>query len=204
MIIKQIICQVKPGQRETFFEEQKRWKALSGSNGFAGQIGGWNKYDPMTACIFSFWESEEAYCFFMNEIHDKVLLNSRQSSSYSSINVSLYKIFMHIPGTSSNYLDILKSSQYIRAVLPQAKEQDSSHFVNMQKELWYPQLMKAIGMQGGIVASSLKDKNDLLVITLWNHEMHKPSVKEFFEASPGSNKLKLAGIEFKVEEAWRV
>ncbi|MGG3623838.1 DUF4937 domain-containing protein [Bacillus gobiensis] len=78
MIIKKVSCKVKEDQIENFTKCQSQWQSINDIEGFLGQIGGWDNKEPLTACIFSFWESLTAYQFFMDEMHDQIFLNFNQ------------------------------------------------------------------------------------------------------------------------------
>jgi hypothetical protein len=78
MDIKWIICTVKNNQKQAFSEIQQKWSLTANSNGFIGQIGGWNILNLNEACILSFWENKESLDAFMKNIHDKIFSNNRE------------------------------------------------------------------------------------------------------------------------------
>ncbi|MFD3447100.1 YdbC family protein [Microbacteriaceae bacterium 4G12] len=210
MIIKKITCKVTENQKEIFYEHQKQWKPLSKAKGFLGQVGGWSIKQPLTACIFSFWESQTAYQRFMEEQHDQIFVNSGQESSYESINVSLYEEELRIPGLVADIVPVLKMSNYIRIAVSQVKEHSIDHFVDMQKNVWNVGMQKSEGMLGGVFACSQKQKNEFLTFTGWKNEVyHQNYVEQHLPellkvAQPKSDVWELTGDQFKVEEAWRV
>lgn len=206
MIIKRIICEVNEGQKELFYEDQKLWKSLCEAPGFLGQSGGWNKSQPLTACIYSFWESQKEYQHFMDEIHDQIV-NSGQKN-YHSLKVTLFQEELSIPGLENSIVNIIKNSNFIRVALAQVKEDKAKHFVDMQKEVWNKGMCKSRGMLGGTFAS--RKENDFLVLSGWESEGdHQRYVDHHFTdllktAKPKHDVLKLLGEQCKVEEAWRV
>ena len=210
MIIKRIICKVKESEKETFYEHQKQWKQLSKVNGFLGQFGGWNNKQQLTACIYSFWESEIEYQEFMEKVHDQIFVNSGQANTYESIDVSLFEEKLSIPGLEENIVTIIRNSNYIRIALSQVKEHKFKHFVEIQDKVWNPGMGKSKGMLGGTFATNQKQHNTFLVLTGWESEdCHQNYMKENFpellqKAKPKDDVLELTGEQFKVEEAWRV
>lgn len=210
MIIKRIICKVKESERATFYEYQKQWKSLSKLKGFLGQIGGWNNKQHLTACIYSFWESEIDYQEFMEKEHDHIFINSGQESTYESINVSLFEEKLRIPRPEENIVNIIRSSNYIRVALSKVKEHKMKHFVDIQEKVWNAEMQKSEGMLGGTFAAYQKQNNEFLVLTGWKSEnFHQNYMMENFpellkKAKPKDDVWKLIGEQFKVEEAWRV
>ncbi|ALC81930.1 MULTISPECIES: YdbC family protein [Bacillus] len=210
MIIKKISCKVTENQKEIFYEHQKQWKSLSKGKGFLGQIGGWSIEQPLTACIYSFWENQTDYQKFMEEQHDQIFVNLGQESTYESLDVSLYQEELRIPGSVDSIVNVLKISNYMRVALTQVKEHRINHFIDMQKNVWNIGMQKSEGMLGGIFACSQKQKNDFLVLTGWKNEVYHQNYTEqnFPEllkvAKPKNDLLELTGEQFKIEEAWRV
>lgn len=172
MIIKKIACKVKENQKEIFYEHQKQWKSLSKVKGFLGQIGGWSIKQPLTACIYSFWENQTYYQKFMEEQHDQIFVNSGQEITYEAIDVSLYQEELKIPGSTDNIVNVLETGNYIRIFLSRVKEHKINHFVDMQKNIWNIGMQKSEGMLGGIFACSQKQKNEFLVLTGWKNEVY--------------------------------
>ncbi|MFI8574857.1 YdbC family protein [Rossellomorea aquimaris] len=207
MIIKVITCKVSEESKEDFFEEQKIWKALSPQNGFLGQVGGWSNKEPLTACIFAFWENQEAYQYFMDKAHDEILLHSNQSSTYKSIDVTLYEESVTIPGSEKRIIHALEDSKYVRVVMAQVKPDHVDHLIKMQKAIWNPGMSLAEGFLGGSFAISKKRMRDFLVFTCWENERfyaekHFPVLVTAAKMQTHVQKIK--GEELVLEEAWRV
>jgi len=207
MIIKVITCKVSEESKEDFFEEQKIWKALSPLNGFLGQVGGWSNKEPLTACIFAFWENQEAYQYFMEKAHDEILLHSNQSSTYKSIDVTLYEESVTIPGSEKKIIHAIEDSKYVRVAMAQVKPDHVDHFIDMQKTIWNPGMMVAEGFLGGSFAIPKKRMRDFLVFTCWENERFY--VEKHFPVLVTSAKMqthvqKIKGEELVLEEAWRV
>ncbi|WP_096187529.1 YdbC family protein [Evansella halocellulosilytica] len=210
VIIKRITCDVKEDQKLEFYEYQKQWKPLSDVQGFLGQIGGWNKKDPLKACIYSFWQSETDYQHFMREIHDDMFVSSGQEETYHSINVNLFQEQLSLPGSENNIVPILRSSRYCRIALPEVREEKVKHFVDMQKNVWNFGMKKCNGMLGGTFACALNDRSNFLVFSGWKtKDDHQKYMEDHFpdlfkNASPHNDVLNLKGEQFEVEEAWVV
>jgi heme-degrading monooxygenase HmoA len=210
MIIKKISCRVKQSKKEAFFDDQKQWQSLSEVNGFLGQLGGWSAAHPLTACIFSFWDSQKDYDYFMEKIHDGIVDRSGQSDSYESIEVNLFKEKMEVTGTAADISTVVEKAKYIRTTLSSVEEGAVQHFEDMQTRVWNPGMQKHKGMLGGTFALSQKKRNLFLVVTGWENEAyHQRYVEKGFtelrnKAEPRQDVLKLSGGKFKVEDAWRV
>ncbi|RBP03887.1 YdbC family protein [Rossellomorea aquimaris] len=210
MIIKAITCKVSEECKEDFFEEQKIWKALSPLNGFLGQVGGWSKKEPLTACIFAFWENQEAYKHFMDDAHDEIFFRSNQSSTYKSIDVSLYEENITIPGSEKRIIHALKKGKYVRMARVQVKPDHSDHFIEMQETIWNPGMSVAEGLLRRSFASSKKRMRDFLVFSCWKNErFHQEYVEKHFPVLVAATKIEtdvqeIEGEELVLEEAWRV
>lgn len=210
MIIKRISCKVNEDQKNIFYEHQKQWEPLSKVKGFLGQVGGWSEKQPLTACIYSFWESQSDYQYFMEEVHDQIFVNSGQESTYTSIDVNMFQEELRISGLEDRFANVLRNGNFIRVSLSQVKKQKTEHFVEMQKKVWNIGLQKAEGMLGGTFAFSQKERKDFLVLTVWkNEQFHQKYMEVNFPelietAKPKNDVIELAGEKFKVEEAWRV
>ncbi|MGF3105926.1 DUF4937 domain-containing protein [Rossellomorea sp. DUT-2] len=210
MIIKVITCKVSEECKEDFFEEQKIWEALSPLNGFLGQVGGWSNKEPLIACIFAFWENQEANQYFMDNSHDKILLHSNQSSTYKSIAVSLYEESFTIPGSKKKITHVLEKAKYVRVARALVKPGHADHFIDMQKEIWNPGMSLAEGFLGRSFAISKKRMRDFLVFTCWENErFHQKYVEKHFPVLVTATKMQtdvqdIKGEELVLEEAWRV
>lgn len=210
MIIKRISCMVKEGNKEAFYEYQKQWRHLSKAKGFLGQVGGWGITQPLTACVYSFWDNKVDYQEFMKEEHDQIFVNSGQESTYESIDVSLFQEELKVSGLEDNIVKVLRKCKYIRVALGQVKDYKMKHFIDMQKKVWNIEMKKSQGMIGGTFAFSEKQSNDFLVLTGWESEdSHKNYTEDIFPellkiTKPKNDVLELKGEQFKVEESWRV
>ncbi|XXM72483.1 YdbC family protein [Lysinibacillus sphaericus] len=210
MIIKKITCKVKPSKKEAFFENQMQWKSLREVNGFLGQLGGWSAAYPLTACIFSFWDTQRDYEYFMEEIHDGIVVRSGQGDSYESIEVNLFEEKFAITEKAEDISVIIEKANYIRTALSCVKEDAVQHFEDMQVTIWNPGMEKFTGMLGGTFAISQKQRNLFLSVTGWEDEAeHQKYVEKDFtelrnKAGTSQDALKITGEHFKVEEAWRV
>ncbi|MEH7108850.1 YdbC family protein [Bacillus sp. JJ1764] len=210
MMIKRISCTVKEGKRDIFYEYQKQWEPISKVKGFLGQVGGWCETQPLTACIYSFWESQTDYQYFMMEVHDRIYVNSGQESTCTSIDVNLFQEKLRMSGLEDHFVNVLRNGHFFRVTLSQVKEQKTEHFVEMQKKVWNLGMEKAEGMLGGTFAFSQKESNYFLVLTGWKSEnLHQKYIENDFPellktAKPKNDVLELTGEKFNVEEAWRV
>lgn len=116
MLLKHIICTVKPENRLAFSEAQKVWSKTKESDGFLCQIGGWNKNKQTEAVILSFWKDKLSLDSFMNKTHDDIFYPSKQLHTYDDIIISYFEsnnidnnIFINKIDTSENLITISKS-----------------------------------------------------------------------------------------------
>jgi quinol monooxygenase YgiN len=210
MLIKVITCKVKEEFREAFYEEQKIWSALSPLYGFLGQTGGWSTKNPLKARIFAFWEDQKAYQYFMDHVHDEVLINSKQDSTHESIVVSLYKEVVKIPGSEKNMIQTLEKGGYVRTASTQVKHKRVNDFIRMQQTVWNPGMGEAEGMLGGTFAVSEKRKGNFLVFSCWKDgSFHRTYMEDHFPgliaaARPQYDVEDFVGEEVRIEEDWIV
>ncbi len=90
-ILKEILCEVDPALREAFSRAQEAWNALSGVEGFLGQIGGWLEEEPNRACILALWSDEPSYRAFLGGVHDAIVSRSSQAATYLRCTVTLHR-----------------------------------------------------------------------------------------------------------------
>lgn len=210
MIIKRIRCKVKEDHRHKFYLDQQQWRVLNGVQGFLGQFGGWSKDDHLTACIYSFWASEEHYDFFMKEVHDNIFINSGQGKTYSSINVTLFIEKMAFPNNKLIISQMLSGTEFIRIAAVQVKEDKVKHFEDMQLNVWNMEMSRTEGMQGGIFARSIKEDNSFLVLSGWENEKLLQSYVQHIlpdllrRSNAKMDALVIEGEQFKLEEHWSV
>lgn len=91
MLLKHIICKVKPDYRLDFSEAQKSWAKTTESKGFLCQIGGWNHSQPNEAVILSFWKDRLSLDGFMNKMHDDIFYQNNQLETYENIMISFFE-----------------------------------------------------------------------------------------------------------------
>lgn len=180
MLIKSIFCKVNSDQKGLFSERQQEWQAISSTEGFLGQIGGWSVKDPLTACIFAFWENQAAYQYFMDEVHDRIFFSSGQKETYISIQIDRYQA---IPGSQLDIDSILLQAGFIRA----------SFLDGIEKGM-----KEAAGMLGGVLAVSQKNPQQFLAFTGWKNEGAYQKYMAEHLSDLTSN------IQLIVEESWRV
>jgi heme-degrading monooxygenase HmoA len=141
MLIKWIRCNVFEDQKPMFSIAQQQWKALTGFQGFVGQIGGWNNKNPFEACILSFWKDESSYQAFMNQKHDEIFEKSNQQTTYYNIFVELYKTEAVMDKETQNVTEILRESKALHVrecILKKQRDieslQDERHG---EKQMWF-------------------------------------------------------------------
>ncbi len=138
MLIKWIVCKVKPEDHTRFSKAQEAWGELSGAEGFIAQFGGWDLKNNGDACILGLWRDKESYDKFMNSVHDKVFEGNAQENTYESISVSLFDAVLDMPGLHENLVASLSEGRYLRVADCNVKPDHINHFVTVQRELWIP------------------------------------------------------------------
>lgn len=89
MLVKWIICSVRPAHAARFDRGQRAWAALSTAPGFRGQLGGWDRGRSSTACIVGLWDDRAAYDAFMSTLHDPIYEANGQRGSFDGSTVVL-------------------------------------------------------------------------------------------------------------------
>lgn len=110
MLLKWMVCKVKPEQRERFTQAQTHWGALRYIQGFLGQIGGWDHASPDEACILGLWQDAPSYRRFMFHFHDGIFMSSNQGETYDSISVTLSRRKSRITGEYPELFDCLQEA----------------------------------------------------------------------------------------------
>ncbi len=104
MLIKSIRCQVEEQKKESFSKGQTQWEPISAVKGFMGQLGGWCEQNPNQAWIIAFWENPSTYQQFMEEVHDRIFLDSGQEKTYTAIHVDFFEM-NHQPEQIASLVD---------------------------------------------------------------------------------------------------
>ncbi|MGE6256947.1 DUF4937 domain-containing protein [Heyndrickxia sporothermodurans] len=209
MLIKRILCEVKENQCQAFSEYQAQWKGLEDIPGFLGQIGGWNKKQPMNASIYTFWKDQESYAYFMENVHDEIF-NPGQANTYSSIKIEMFEEEFYIEGLESDIESVLKKSQFFRVAICEVKEGRANNFLDTQRNVWNQGMKQTKTMLGGEVAFAVKDKNRFLIFSGWqNEKAHEQYVQLYFPSLKEMAQMELDleninGEAFIVEKAWSV
>ncbi|RAL24066.1 YdbC family protein [Thermoflavimicrobium daqui] len=208
MIIKWIVCQVPEEKKTAFTEAQMIWSSLSDAEGFYGQWGGWNIYQPTKACIFSIWQSLSAYESFMSSIHDTLFLTSDQSQTYQSISVDLSKLVLSIPGEKEFFYQALSHS-YLRMADCMVKPKRINSFLQAQKTIWNPAMGQTKGMIAGVIGETIKIPNRYLVLSLWkdkqSHEAYTKRVIDLRQQAKTDQDIEsVSGCLVQLEEKWLV
>ena len=92
MLLKVIVCNVPPNRRAAFDHAQEQWRAIATVDGFCGQLGGWSALDDRHAIVLAFWRDRCALDRFMQSDHDCIVQRSRQSETYTAIDVTHFEV----------------------------------------------------------------------------------------------------------------
>jgi len=94
MILKEILCWVRPGDEQAFTEAQESWRAVLALDGFLGQLGGWCEQDSQLAIVLGVWRDHECYDDFMKPhgVHDQVFQACHQNRYLERSEVRLHQM----------------------------------------------------------------------------------------------------------------
>lgn len=167
MLLKWIMCRVSEQLKVPFSTSQSKWSQLSKVPGFLGQVGGWNLKSSEEACIVALWKDENYYKQFMNLQHDKIVRHNDQMGTYESIEVSLLSPTYDMPGSRKSMIESLQEACALRIADCFVKPNREEHFLEMQREVWIPNMCKAEGMLAGVFSKVEHEPSRYMVTTLW-------------------------------------
>lgn len=199
-----MICQVSEDNKANFSKAQEQWSKLQKIRGFCGQVGGWSNG---IACILGLWESLNIYQHFMQNIHDQIYFDNQQNLYYDSLSVNLFDSILLMKGRYKHFSRAIKHSSFLRVANCHIKNDRHNHFIEVQKNIWYPAMQEA-GMQAGLF--SQRNDQNFLVTTLWkdleehNHYQttYLPELKE--RAGVGEDLESIEGYGVSIVPEWTV
>ncbi|MFE4133296.1 DUF4937 domain-containing protein [Peribacillus sp. YIM B13482] len=144
--MKWIKCQVNVENKHAFSTAQEGWGELLHCAGFMGQIGGWNKNEPLEAGILSVWKDLHSYQRFM------LFLKSDQRSTYTKISVDIFEKIFNI-GTT-DITAFFGKGILLRVTDCYVEKNKQAHFEQMQKEVWNKGMMYSHGILSGTFGKS--------------------------------------------------
>lgn len=205
MLVKWITCDVPSSMQPEFSEAQRAWELVAAVRGFICQFGG---FTADRAHILSLWEDLHAYTSFMNSTHDEVADKNRQRRFYESIRVELFsEVLGMYSADAASIAEALSSAKYLRIADCLVRESRRKHFVEMQASVWHPG-MAAGGMLAGSFSEHVRDRDRLLVATLWRSEAaHHEYVQHVFpklyeQSRPKDDLADISGDSFRLEPSW--
>jgi len=218
MLIKLIACRVPARARDRFAEGQRKWSALAGTDGFLGQVGGWQSPRTITeerpgehvAVIAGIWRDESAYDHFMREVHDDIFTTNDQRGSYSTIDVTRWRRLFDIPGERAAMPEAIADAAFLRVARCTVRPKRVDHFVDVQQRLWNPAMAAAGGMLAGAFSVSDAGPHQYLVSTLWQSaDAHRSYVTECLPRLRDRSEVEvdceaLTGYAVPLETAWIV
>ncbi|MGG4266253.1 YdbC family protein [Peribacillus simplex] len=197
MLMKWIKCQVNEENKRAFSSAQEGWGELLHSAGFMGQIGGWNKNEPLEAGILSVWKDHHSYQRFMQYQHDEIFVKSDQSSTYTNISVDIFeKIF-----NTTDFTGFLGKGKLLQVTDCYVETNKQAHFEQMQKEVWKKGMMYSPGMMSG--AFGKKQNGRYLVASLWDNEH---SYQQYMDKESGVKDApqRITGSLIELHPKWEV
>jgi heme-degrading monooxygenase HmoA len=207
MIFKWIHCKSSLEQRSAFSKAQKEWGSISNAPGFIAQFGGWDLKDNDSACIISLWKDQDSFDHFMENLHDPIVEKNNQSATYYDSEVTFFFPLISMPGKFEDLVSAIHEGKFMRVADCQVYAHSSSHFEDVQKSVWIPEMNTAKGMLGG--QFNKKDQR-YLVTTLWdeefNHEEYaKTKVPVLRKKADVSMDLEsIIGRFIKLESSWLI
>lgn len=175
MLIKWIRCQVTENQKSPFSLAQEQWSLVKGTNGFLGQIGGWDLRNPLEAGILSIWEDSLAYHRFMKDVHDHIFEKNQQKETYKKIFVNIYETIASVGQIDMTTL--FGEGDFLRVAECYVNEGKNNHFEEMQFNVWNTGMTSSPGMRSGLFCRHQTANDTYLVATLWeNEEFHQQYV----------------------------
>jgi heme-degrading monooxygenase HmoA len=207
MYIKWIVCNIPLSLKNDFSSAQEKWIKTKSAKGFIAQAGGWNINDETEACIISFWESEDALKYFMQNVHDQIVSDNKQNQLYSSITVDHFKNVQMMDGESSALKEPIKNAKLLRIADYRVK---AEHFEEVQEDIWRPNMRSAQGMLGGCFSESVNNINKYLVSTFWDSgENHDNYVNKILpglrEKADAANDLDtIIGKQILLVDSWKI
>jgi heme-degrading monooxygenase HmoA len=209
MLVKWIKCQVNKSDKDSFSLAQQQWKSLRNAEGFLGQLGGWDQNNPCEAGILSIWKDSTSYRHFMKTIHDGIVDNSEQRSTYTKISVELYEGIYNI-SLKHSVSDVISEGNILRVADCMVKTDNEAYFETMQQEVWNKGMLEAEGMLSGVFCKSQNGSRRYLVASVWkdnhshqnyvenklSHLIKSSSVKDITE--------KITGNIIEIDHSWTV
>jgi len=200
---------VEESQKKNFSKAQKQWKIMQNTPGFIAQIGGFNLKTTNEACIVSFWKDKNSLQYFMDNIHDEIFLDNKQSASYSSIFVNYYTQLFTMDAEHSDFNNCILNGTILRVAECETNQEDKIQFIEDQKNSWKPGMKNVKGMLGGQFATKV-DTNQFIVFTFWdnliNHthyvKYQLPLLKK--KAISVNQLLKLEGKIVELIDSWKI
>ncbi len=210
MYIKWIVCEVKNNLKEEFSSAQEKWIETKNSEGFIGQVGGFDLNNKTDACIISFWENDDALNIFMNKFHNKIFFNNNQSDYYNSIKIDFFNPILTMEGEFQFLGDFLEKGKILRIADCFVKSNKTNHLEFAQNEVWVPCMKNSTGMLGGMFSKDVNNSPHYLVSTFWdsleNHESYVEKVlPRLQEKSQVKNDItKITGRKIKLIDSWKI
>ncbi|MEE8170736.1 MAG: DUF4937 domain-containing protein [Phycisphaerae bacterium] len=209
MILKYIICRVRPERRDQFSRGQQAWRALRNVDGFGGQFGGWHSDDANAAHIIGLWRDAAAYDAFMANLHDRIFESNEQQGTYDGGAVTLWDRRLPIPGAADSMGRAIGDVRFVRIARCQVRPDRMDHFVHVQQTVWNPG-MAAAGMLHGAFCRARNDEHAFLVCSLWpseaDHRRYREGVFHDLrrQAEPDRDCTSISGALVTIENAWQV
>ncbi|WP_144212446.1 DUF4937 domain-containing protein [Shewanella donghaensis] len=207
-IAKIITCKVAKDQKAHFCHSQQGWKSAATCDGFMGQFGGWVQdeenvnHSELTAVIVGLWRTEQDLALFMATVHDDIIEQNQQVSTYLNCSVNRLSHVMPIHHDQDKFPNtgILRIA-YCDDVT------DKQAFMANQQHIWNPGMIRQTGFIGGDV---WQNSTQHVVLSYWSsalaHQQYQQGdfVSLRQQAKPLSYIGHISGFTVLLEPLWRI
>ena len=114
MYLKWIVCNVNELKKQEFSNAQEKWGRTADSPGFIAQAGGWDLDDENKACIISLWKNKVYLNNFMENFHDKIIEENKQSITYEKISVGFFNKIGKEEGKDESISEVIRDCKFLR------------------------------------------------------------------------------------------
>ena len=213
-LTKWTVCTVPDGTRDAFGEAQLHDAALadpaSPTEGFVGQVGGWDRSSDKTACVLSLWRDSRDHDRYLRDRHDRIMHESKRTESYADATLTLAPVAALFAGRCKTINEALPRARFLRLGDAVTHEGAAEQFLERWQSVWAPGLHDADGMLAGMLVVAGSARRRYMVATLWSEvELHDefarltvPVLREQADVEPFIESI--TGYHVPLEREWTV
>lgn len=210
LLTRLAICRVLPTERERFEEGQLRWGVLAGQPGFRGLAGGWRSDVPNQAVLISYWTDSQTLTHFMDTfyaplVHEHGLYGTTIKMAFTDWSLETW-----VPGECDTIHRAFPKANLLRIVRCGIKQSQIPNFLESQRAIWNPGLLKAPGHLMGAISSGLPQRSDFLATMFWRsaadhqHYLDTAFGDLYTRSGLGGDTTWLEGMRVGMEPRWTV